>query len=134
MDSGTGMDFYSHVLLRRPDGGCNFSTSKSEYTELAIKVVDEILKHNKISYHMHLRLNVNCTHPDNDHQESDRHVDHNFPHKNLIIYLTGSGGNTYVEDEFHDPKEDDVILFQGEHWMKRPNIGRRIILVNTLLT
>ena len=131
-DSKTGMPFYSHTLLERPDG--KYSEVMSAHTELAAKVVDEILRHNKIQYQFFLRTNVNCVHPDNDVQQSLRHVDHNFPHINVLIYFTNVGGKTYCGDEFHDPKEDDVILMTGEHWMERPKVGRRIILVNTLFT
>ena len=131
-DSKTGMPFYSHTLLERPDG--KYSEVMSEHTELAAKVVDEILRQNQIQYKFFLRTNVNCVHPDNDVQESLRHVDHNFPHINVILYLSNSGGKTHCGEEFHDPKEDDAILMTGEHWMERPKVGRRIILVNTLYT
>ena len=97
-------------------------------------VVNEILDYNNIKYKFFLRSNANCVHADRDVQLSEPHVDHEFPHINVIVYLTNTGGKTYCEDEFHDPKEDDVILFTGKHWMERPNIGRRIILVNTLYT
>jgi len=129
-DSKTGMPFYSHTLLNRPEG--KYSEVVSTHTEHAGCVVDEILRHNNIEYKFFLRSNVNCVHPDNDVQLSEPHVDHDFPHINVIVYLTNSGGKTYCEDEFHDPKEDDVILMTGEHWMERPQVGRRIILVTTL--
>ena len=57
----------------------------------------------------------------------------NFPHFNLIVYLTDTGGETFVEDEIHIPKIHDVILFRGKHYMKRPTRDRRIILVATIL-
>ncbi len=130
--NSTGMPFYSHTLLDRPEG--KYSEVVSQYTEHAGCVVDEILRHNNKKYKFFLRSNVNCVHPDNDVQLSEPHVDHDFPHMNVVIYLTNSGGKTYCEDEFHDPKEDDVILFTGKHWMERPKVGRRIILVTTLFT
>ena len=67
-------------------------------------------------------------------QLSQPHEDHDFPHHNLIVYLTDTGGETFVENESHDPKEDDVILFTGEHYMKRPVKDRRIILVATIFS
>ena len=37
-----------------------------------------------------------------------------------------------VENEKHFPQENDVILFTGNHYMKRPSKGRRIILISTI--
>ena len=133
-DSLTGMSYFSHVFLERPDAEVPWSQVRSEHLNRVSFVVDEILKHNNIEYKFFIRSNANCTTPDNDIQLSEPHVDHDFPHINVIIYLTDVGGKTYCGDEFHDPKEDDVILMTGEHWMERPKVGRRIILVNTLYT
>ena len=80
-----------------------------------------------------LRSNANATHPDAGHQYSDPHIDHpHTPHSNLIVYLTDTDGETIVENKKHSPKEDDVILFTGKHYMKRPSKGRRVILISTL--
>ena len=57
---------------------------------------------------------------------------HHFPHKNILLYLTDTGGKTFVEEEYHDPKEDDVIIFSGNHWAELPKTGRRIVIVNTI--
>ena len=131
-DSDTGMPFYCHSLLTRPEG--KYSEACSPHSEFGMYVVHEILQQNNIKYQFFLRSALNCVHPDNDVQLSEPHVDHDFPHINVILYLTNAGGKTYCEDEFHDPKEDDVILLTGEHWMERPKVGRRIISVNTLYT
>jgi hypothetical protein len=131
-DSDTGICFYSHGLLTRPEG--KYSEVISQYSEFGMSVVAEILQHNNIQYKFFLRSSLNCLHPDNDVQSGEPHVDHDFPHINVIIYFTNTGGKTYCEDEFHDPKEDDVILMTGKHWGERPKVGRRIISVNTLYT
>tara|TARA_Y100000401_G_C8239721_1_gene182401 strand:- start:137 stop:565 length:429 start_codon:yes stop_codon:yes gene_type:complete len=129
-DSATGMPFYIHNVLARPEG--TYSQPLSEHTKFCLFVVHEILQHNNIPYKFFLRSAINCIHPDNDHQLSQPHVDHHFPHFNILIYFTNAGGKTYCEEEFHDPKEDDVIILEGEHWMERPKVGRRIISVSTL--
>ena len=132
-DSATGMPFYCHGLLGRPEDG-GYSNVCSQHAEFGMFVVKQILQHNNINFKFFLRSSLNCVHPDNDVQLSQPHIDHDFPHINIIIYLTDTGGKTYCEEEFHDPKEDDVILMIGEHWMERPKVGRRIISVNTLYT
>ena len=72
-------------------------------------------------------------HPRNGIQLSEPHLDHNFPHYNLLVYLTNSGGETFVENEVYSPKEDDVIIFTGKHYMKRPSDDRRVVLIATIL-
>ena len=47
--------------------------------------------------------------------------------------MTSSGGETFVEGEKFDPKEDDVIVFEGRHYMKRPIKDKRIVLVATFM-
>ena len=131
-EKSTGMPFYSHTFLARPDG--TYSEPQSNYLNRVCFVVNEILGYNNIKYKFFLRSCANCVHADRDVQLSERHIDHDFPHIYVLLYLTNTGGKTYCEDEFHDPKEDDVILLTGEHWMERPKIGRRVILVNTLYT
>ena len=80
-----------------------------------------------------LRSNANATHPDSGRQYSDSHIDHpNTPHSNLIVYLTDTDGDTIIGDNRHSPKEDDVVLFTGEHCMQRPTKGRRVILISTI--
>ena len=70
-------------------------------------------------------------HPDNDKQFSEPHIDHDFPHLNLLVYLSGDG-ETIVEDEKFFPQANNVILFTGKHYMKRPSVGRRVVLISTI--
>ena len=63
------------------------------------------------------------------------HVDHDFPHKNLLIYLTDAGGKTIVGNESHDPKEDDIIMFPGlMHCIETSHTKDRVVLVVTFGT
>ena len=86
---------------------------------------------------MMCRCNVNAVEPPYDHQYMDAitqpHMDHEFPHKNMLIYLTDAGGSTIVEGEEFAPEEDDVIIFEGMHWHKLPKKERRVVLVMTYI-
>jgi len=126
------MPFYSHTLLGRPEV-FGYSAKLSPHFELAKDVIIEIIKHNNVDQiQFLLRACVNCIHPTFEIKKSQPHKDHTFNHKNFIIYFTNSGGKTFVEDEYHDPKEDDVLLFDGIHYMETPKQDRRIILIATL--
>ena len=129
--NSTKMPFYSHVFLDRPENA-KFSNPQSELLGLNLKVLDEIIQHNNLfDKYFFLRSNANCVHADTGDQFSELHIDHRFPHFNLLVYLSGDG-ETIVEDEKFFPQADNVILFTGKHYMKRPSIGRRVVLISTI--
>ena len=131
----TNMDFYSHVFLQRPELN-GYTEPHSKWTNQNCIVMGEIVDYNglyKDIPYFFLRANANATHPDCGRQYSDPHVDHpNTPHSNLIVYLTDADGDTIVENDRYSPKEDDVVLFTGQHYMQRPSKGRRVILISTI--
>ena len=131
----TNMDFYSHVFLQRPELN-GYTEPHSKWTNQTCIVMGEIVDYNglyKDIPYFFLRANANATHPDSGRQYSDPHVDHpNTPHSNLIVYLTDTDGDTIVENDRYSPKEDDVVLFTGQHYMQRPSKGRRVILISTI--
>ena len=126
---------YCHCFIGRPE---TFGFSKHDSTGygLALNVVREILTENNIltnSYFV-LRLATNCTYPSEGIQLSMPHVDHAFPHLNILTYLNSAGGSTFIEGEEHEPIEDQSILFSGEHYIQLPKKERRIVLIGTLFT
>ena len=131
----TNMDFYSHVFLQRPELN-GYTEPHSKWTNQNCIVMGEIVDYNglyKDIPYFFLRANANATHPDSGRQYSDPHVDHpNTPHSNLIVYLTDADGDTIIENDRYSPKEDDVVLFTGQHYMQRPSKGRRVILISTI--
>ena len=127
------MPYFRHSFLTRPEP-MGFTFVESEFTPLNIEVLKEIVEYNQLfdpQQYFFLRSSANCNYPEGGIQLSEPHVDHDFPHWNMIVYLEGDG-STFVEDEEYAPKEDDIILFTGEHYMQRPSKGRRVILVSTI--
>ena len=133
-EQSTGVDFYSHTFLQRPEY-FGYSKPVCKSIEFNLTVLSEIIDHNKLfsnDEYFFLRSNANCVHPDEGSDKfSQPHTDHVFHHYNLLIYLCGDG-ETIIENEKYFPKENDVILFTGNHYMKRPSKGRRIILISTI--
>lgn len=127
--------FYSHIFLTRPnatDEKCPLPSSN--LLQSVSRVFIEILENNNINVNCFLRLCANCVHPQEKIYNSVPHVDHNFPHQNALIYLTNAGGKTFIGNEYHNPKEDDVICFEGQrHYMQTPEKERRIVLVATFI-
>ena len=124
---------FGHVFIGRPET-YGWSTTDSDLHQLAVDVVREILHENNFiskQYYI-LRLAANCVLPNEGLQFSEPHIDHTFPHFNFIVYLTNSGGNTIVEEDTHEPIEDQPIIFTGWHYMQLPKKERRIVLVATI--
>ena len=79
-------------------------------------------------------MGANCDHATESGDPDQPHYDHEFPHKNLLIYFSDTnGGYTMVDDERYDGEENDVIIFDGLHYNKPPSKGRRIVLITTFI-
>ena len=128
---------YSHIFLLRTDLNNLYAKANSPYMDDVNKMYCEIFNANRDvmkSFNMMCRCAANETQPYNGPDDKTRaHVDHDFPHKNMLIYLTDAGGSTFVEGEEFAPEEDDVIIFQGEHWHELPKQKRRVVLVMTYI-
>ena len=129
--------FYSHNVLDRPEMyGRNYSAVNSNEAETVIKMLNQLFDYNGIELWHWIRINFNCVQPHPKRRQTVPHHDHTRPHNNLLIYLTGAGGETIVGQEVHDPKEDDVIIWPDEpdgdmHCHCEPETERRIVLVAT---
>ena len=126
--------FFSHTFLARPNEDHPFPQDQSSFLMLANDVFVEIARENNISPQVLYRANANLTIPTETGRCGPPHRDHDFPHKNLLVYLTDTnGGDTVVGDEIYSGKEDDIILFEGEHQGCPPTSDRRVVLVYTFL-
>ena len=117
-----------------------FPLPQSEHLPLITDMIHDILKANpSLPFNYIHRISINCTHfPGFENDKiSVPHRDHEFPHKNMLIYFTDSGGGTHITDaygnilETHEPQEDDIVVFEGWHAMHMPKKGRRIVCVVT---
>ncbi len=132
-DGYDNFGFYLHPFLTRPTplAKC-YSEPSSDYILYANNVVAEIMDFNGIDPKVFYRICANCVHPTETGNYSVPHVDHEFPHKNFLIYLTDpQDGDTVVDGEKYLGEEDDVIIFEGKHYHRPPSKGRRIVLIAT---
>tara|TARA_R100000008_G_scaffold9987_1_gene5019 strand:- start:55 stop:684 length:630 start_codon:yes stop_codon:yes gene_type:complete len=132
--------FYGHQILANPDRTNRIYPhpwTNSPYLELVSNVIREIFDYNQISVDCIFRINFNACGPESGSaQETIPHTDHDFPHSNMIGYLSDVGGRTFVKkenrEEYHEPHEDEIITFPGLlHWQEVPKKGRRIVFVVT---
>ncbi len=132
---GASPAHYYHTILARPGfEEALMPTQQSDWLNIANKVLLEIFMANNIKVKSVLRMVVNCTHETDGHT-TPLHMDHNFETNNIVVYLNQfECGATNVEGESHNPKEDDIIIFDGFHSIEQPCNGtRRVVLVATYL-
>jgi len=130
------ISFFSHDFLQRPEDLNNkYPRPNSNYCDFVCQVLLEILEYNQITINTFFRINANLVEPKKQIENTCEHVDHSFNHSNILVYLTGSGGKTIVGDSEYDPKEDDVIMFDGhiKHYHQTPIDERRVVIVSTFL-
>jgi hypothetical protein len=123
----------SHSFIKRPEQ-IRYPTEQCDGARFAHDVVQEILNYNDITLYCIYRLNLNMVFPQAGNQQTPVHVDHPWPHDNIIIYFSNEG-KTILENDEHDPKEDDVIIFPGlPHCQEIPKNDMRMILIATCVT
>tara|TARA_B100000482_G_scaffold185660_1_gene162543 strand:+ start:883 stop:1437 length:555 start_codon:yes stop_codon:yes gene_type:complete len=131
---------YSHSFLDRPrsDVVRYPAVGDSEYIDLVSTAICDIMLYNGFCVRSFYRICANATHPYDKVYSTVPHVDHAYDHGNIILYLTDAGGKTFIEQEpnhyeYHDPKEDDVLLFSGKHYNETPSDKRRVVIVATFM-
>lgn len=131
---------YVHTFLERPWNNMTklYPEIRSASMEYLGEVFAEIARENNFTINCLLRASVNCIEPVDNPQLSIPHIDHDFSHKNLVVYLNDAGGETVVYNddgtfEEHHPKEDDAIIFSGLHCYRPSSTKRRLVLVTTYI-
>ena len=127
--------YYTHGFLVRPTHRHWYPKGNSIHIDLAHQVALEFFGFNNIKMKSIYRMSANCEHSTEENLPDFYHVDHSFPHQNMLVYLNDTeGGETLVDKERYAGKEDDVIIFDGysiKHCNKPPRVGRRIVFVVT---
>ena len=129
--------FYSHSFLHGPSPSHGlYSKVNSEHIDLVEVLLDQIFSLNNLKVEVVYRINANAVHSVESNILTVPHNDHEFPHKNMLVYLTNTGGDTIVFDKggkkhHFTPVEDDIVVFEGLHCMVPPKSGRRVVLVAT---
>jgi hypothetical protein len=144
MDTTTGDNlgkyFFGHKILNRPSKEFPASSITSDHFGISIQVLNQIAQFNNLNVNLFLRIHVNLNVSHGGGLACSPHHDHDFPHKNLLIYLNQASGPTVVinsennSEEYFHPKEDVIITFEGKHYHYQPNVGeKRIVLVATYI-
>ena len=133
---GDETPFLNHVVLPRPE--LRDVEHKHEYYDEFVKILNEFCNKNKIDYNEVLRICVNFTYHNGKRLESPVHVDHEFEHEQLIVYLNQPMDRqsfTVVLDENESkiaPRKYRGVSFgKIEHYHYYPKVGDRYVLIFT---
>lgn len=128
--------YFSHAVIKAPKNPNLYPTVSSACSELCNTLLQEISILNNIEINCVIRINFNLTLPLSK-KHTEPHYDHNFSHKNLLVYLNSSDGDTIIykngNEISYSPKEDSVILFEGLHYHYLPSISRRVVMITTFV-
>jgi|TARA_R100001086_G_scaffold217607_2_gene134061 hypothetical protein len=125
--------YLSHLLQHRETG----AIASNIYYDV-MNIIKRLCKKTNIKINRSLRACINLTFPYNPGM-GVIHVDHTFPHKQFIIYLT-DGGATHFFDKNKklikkvNSKKFKVLFFDKEfHAVVHPKKGIRILVVVTFV-
>ena len=133
-----GDPYFSHCVLMPARPEHPYSIVKSEYVGLCSKVILDTISYNNIEAYSIMRINFNMTFPSKKNRPDKPHVDHLYPHSNMLFYFTENGGKTVIQEESGDveytPVEDTAIVFSGhKHYHWYPDTGKRVVMVVTFI-
>lgn len=127
--------WFSHQLINRDN-----QQILSEHADFFKKIVKRFADRHKIPCNVFIRGCINLTYPQPG--ESTPHVDHSFPHYQIILHLNQSdGGSTILLTsdnkimETIEPKQFKAFCFKGDflHYITYPKSGRRVVAVLTFI-
>lgn len=134
--------FLCHTVVKRPELRSKdepfFNSSLGEHF---VNILDSFSKKNKIKYKEILRIAVNFTFNVGT-TKSLIHNDHDFFHKQLLVYLTDNeNASTFLLSKDKkkvikkvNPKKYRGFMFEDcPHYMQMPEKGKRIVIVFTFV-
>ena len=121
-----GYHFINDIVDRKGNKSKDYSYFKS--------VLVSILKKHNIKLNKVHRIAINYTFNNGYVKEVPLHLDHDFPHKQIILYLNDSTGTTDIPfyKKSIKPKENSAIIFDDkDHKHYFPDYGVRVVCIFT---
>jgi len=114
----------------------NTNNNKSYLFDPLINILEIFLKKHNIKINKVIRAAINVTF-NNGNDNCGEHIDHEFYHKQLLVYLNDSEGDTVILNtngckEIIKPKKYRGICFENnQHYHYYPKTGVRKVMVFT---
>ena len=140
VDANDAIENLTHVILRRQEDRSVNEPMHPLYHSF-VKILDEFCNKHKISYREVLRICINFSYPSGS-KKSAVHVDHEYKHDQLLIYLNDPKDKTsstvLLDDKYKKVREVFPEKYKGiffpkmPHYVNLPKKGGRFIAVFTL--
>lgn len=141
VEKGDGLGVLNHILIKRPeDREQNETQFNSDFSKQFVDIFNTFCEKNNIEYKEILRACVNLTYW-NGLDKCETHTDHNYDHKQLLIYLNNpiyANSFTVICDENNNkiksikPKQFLGVCWGGNpHYHYFPKEGARIVAIYT---
>ena len=129
--------YFSHYVLRRPEERKKDEVFNSPQSEFCVNILNSFCNKHKIKVNKILRICFNLTY-NNGYKKCDVHEDHNYNHKQLLIYLNNCEKESYtvvIDDDKKikiNPKKFKGVCFDKKpHYHYYPKKEIRIVLIIT---
>ena len=145
--------FFFHSIIRRVYDPIKEEIKiNSNIFEFFNNILTRFCTYNKIKVKKITRMTLNLTYSNCKYKSGDPHVDHDFSHKSIIIYLNKTDGDTIIYDKKYNgkntldinkplkikklinPEVGKIVCWDGNyyHAATYPKLNkRRVILVTT---
>ncbi len=133
--------FLKHIILHNLETKRPSEAVNSDYYEIALNMLQQFTKAIKQEVNFFTRMCFNITYA-NGMEKSGVHVDHKYPHKQIILYLNDcdkDAKTVIVDDKGKDskiitPEKYKGVCFDGvPHYHYFPKKGLRLVLVGTFI-
>ena len=134
-------ELLNHLVLPRPEDRDITETVTSNFFGQTKKILDEFLKAVDIEPAFYLRIAYNLTY-NNGFEKSGPHIDHNYDHKQAIIYMNDvkdKEAKTVILNKNKIYKEVTPQQYKGvcfnnlKHYNYNPKAGKRVVLIGTFI-
>lgn len=133
--------YLTHTILKRHEERKKGETFNSINYEIFLELLGEFCKKHNIKVNELLRISVNLTY-NNGQPSSSIHLDHDFPHNQLLVYLNNpldKNSKTVIYDDDKKtilkeiaPERYKGICFEKKpHALYHPTKGDRFVIIYT---
>jgi hypothetical protein len=130
-----GINFVHHIIHRD-----NPEKINSNLYLLFVSILNNFCKKNNLKYEKIYRCAINITINNGVITKCPIHIDHMFPHNQLLIYLNDTNGDTVILDKnnktfkISEPEKFKGIAFNSlPHYHYFPNKGIRVVAIITFI-
>ena len=134
--------YLSHIVLRRiEEGGVENAINSPDVYEQTLDILNNFCNSINEKYEFFTRISYNLTF-NNGEEKSHIHKDHDYPHKQIIIYLNDADSNSKtcildnkekVIKEIKPKKYTGVCFNDLKHYQIFPKSGFRLVLIATFI-